>query len=282
MPSSSPPPPSPTTTTTFNTTPTAILAFEPESLPDWTHFSSIPWCAALLSRPGVRPYTADLPGGCRHADPLLGGTLARSPSSTVLHHVNLLDAAESAGDDSSSSVPFPQHFDLYTLGPGLAGVPLPGRPALHGGAACLLVDATCGRVGFMHRFYDGGGGGEEEQGEGKGKGKEGKEEKEGVAMVGAYTAYTNTRFHRPAVMDGPGGTLTLVLRTRVCGVGTEGGKGSKGKRGKRGLLVRASVEGEGGKVYATGESEVVVRVWGEGRKKKEKGERGGERERGKL
>ncbi|KAI1635328.1 hypothetical protein F4809DRAFT_642567 [Biscogniauxia mediterranea] len=200
MPSTSPPPPPPTTTTALNTTPTAILAFEPESLPDWTHFSSIPWCAALLSRPGVRPYTADLPGRGRgrRADPLLGGTLAR-PSSTsgVLHHVSLLLLADA---DAGSSSSFPQHFDLYTLGPGLAGVPLPGRPALHGGAMCLIVDATCGRVGFMHRFY----GGEEEQR------KEGKEGKEGVVVVGAYTAYTNTRFRRPAVMDGPGGTLTLV------------------------------------------------------------------------
>ncbi|KAI0595457.1 hypothetical protein F4775DRAFT_595243 [Biscogniauxia sp. FL1348] len=136
-----PSPPPPTPTTTLNTSPTAIRAFEPESLPAWSHFTSIPWCAALLSRPDLRPYTADLPVPTAAADPVLSGILARPGAGGVLHHVSLL-----AGGTAS----FPHHFDLYTLGPALAGAPLP--PALHGGVLCLLVDAACGRVGFMHRF----------------------------------------------------------------------------------------------------------------------------------
>ncbi|KAI5925129.1 hypothetical protein F4810DRAFT_708931 [Camillea tinctor] len=193
---SPPPSPSPPTKPTIiSTAPTAILSFDPESPQDWSHFLSIPWCATLLSRPGLRPYTADLPTPGRTSDPVVGGILARGGSG-VLNHVSLLDLESSGGGGHGERPQFPQHIDLYTLGPALAGVPLP-VPVLHGGVACLLVDAAAGRVGYMHRFCA------RAQPEG------------GGALVGAYSKHTDTRFRRPALMDGPGGTLTLVDASTV-------------------------------------------------------------------
>ncbi|KAI1336114.1 hypothetical protein F5Y15DRAFT_219331 [Xylariaceae sp. FL0016] len=140
------------------------------------------------------------------------------------------------GEDRS---PYPAHIDLFTLGPALNGIP----STLHGGVLTLLVDACCGRVGYMHR--DAGG--------------------------QAYTKYTNTRFLRPAMADGEG-VVTVMVRTRVCAV--------RGWKGQGEMVIRCVVEGvrsrkgggglkSGGDgdaewervVYAVGESCVVERMW---------------------
>ncbi|KAI1495925.1 hypothetical protein F5X99DRAFT_94948 [Biscogniauxia marginata] len=266
---------------TMVTTPHGIQAWEPESAADLAHFHSIPWCAAILSRPGVRPYRNSLPGGPagRGCDPLLGGFMARGTDG-VLRHASLLaepgvfpdldrdrdrdsrngegttassssppsssrehqqQHANSNNSNTSSGNPFSQHLDLYTLGPALHGVPR----TLHGGVLCMLLDASCGRAGFMHRGRDGDGDGDD------------------PGEMGAYTSYTNTRFLRPGVMDGDGGTLTVLVRTQVSArLSLMLGDGKRrGGKGREKMTVLGSVEGEGGKVFAVAESEIVEKAW---------------------
>ncbi|KAI4862982.1 hypothetical protein F4820DRAFT_428603 [Hypoxylon rubiginosum] len=121
---------------------------------------------------------------------------------------------------------FPIHLDILTLGPALQGIP----HTTHGGVLTMLIDATCGRVGFMHRDPRG----------------------------QTYSAYTNVRFLRPIIApstpasgDQEEEEVTVLVRTQISAKETRGGK----------MIIRASVEGDGGVVYAVGESMVVEKVW---------------------
>ncbi|KAL7622894.1 hypothetical protein AAE478_006573 [Parahypoxylon ruwenzoriense] len=122
---------------------------------------------------------------------------------------------------------FPVHLDILTLGPALQGIPR----TTHGGVLALLFDAVCGRVGYLHRD----------------------------PALQAYTAHTNTRFLRPLIAPSsagePGsdkeGQVTVLVRSQICARETREGR----------LVVRATVEGEGGTVYAVAESMLVERMW---------------------
>ncbi|XXH04266.1 hypothetical protein Hte_010680 [Hypoxylon texense] len=263
------------------------------------HFRSVPWLADIISLDGVRPYTADLLAGVTRAtqpgrDPVLDGILARDGG--VLRHIYLVarpgilapvsrqlrgrgaitlspkggnnesgekhhpkqklkknDSVSEYTDQeecySGSDAPkgklegkgeaqvgecpfrrdeddaFPIHLDILTLGPALQGIP----HTTHGGVLTMLIDAICGRVGFMHRDPRG----------------------------QIYSAYTNVQFLRPIIAPStPAGgnqaeEVTVLVRTQISAKKTRGGK----------MIIRASVEGERGVVYAVGESMVVEKVW---------------------
>ncbi|KAI0012537.1 hypothetical protein F4779DRAFT_614507 [Xylariaceae sp. FL0662B] len=262
------------------TTPQSIRAWKPESAADLAHFRSVPWLADVIDRPGVRAYQMESPvrpnpgdpPGRAGVDPVLDGTLAGVDA--VRRHVTLLAGTPEAaprvasagaavkrgdlwcsglslrgssagagagtdddnrtgdnsnkrggpgekaqrqqekGEEKGEENAFPTHLDVVTLGAALSGVPR----TLHGGVMTLLLDAVCGRVGYMHRDPRG----------------------------QVYTAYTNVTFARPLIY-GPDAdaAVTVLVRARVCET-----------RGPR-MVVRASVEGEGGRVYAVAESAVV-------------------------
>ncbi|KAI1085036.1 hypothetical protein F5B20DRAFT_125202 [Whalleya microplaca] len=248
------------------TTPHSILSWTPESAADLEHFCSVPWLGELIALPGVRPYKTDSPvrppgskgegnkdGG---ADPVLDGFMARPDG--VRRHVTLLAQSgalpealergimmegrtrggdgqkqgEGQGDrrrgleeekEAKSPNPFPTHLDILTLGPSLHGIP----HTLHGGVLTLVLDAVCGRAGFMHR--------------------------DPARQV--YTAYTNVAFARPVIAGAADhddeDAVTVLVRTRVCEAETRDGR----------MVIRASVEGEDGLVYARAESAVVEKAW---------------------
>lgn len=225
-----------------------ILAWEPESTEAVRHFESTAWCSGLLCQPELRLFRVQFAGRKAQGwDPVISGLLAEpgTKGEGVRHFLSGMlvptgAAATTAPDlDSAGAAgpapplygggarrphnPFPQHVNLYALGPGLAGHPR----TVHGGVLALLVDSAFAQLGHVH----------------------------GRPGTRFYSAYTNTRFVRPIVLpdDGapPGAGVDVVVRAQVDSRRT--------REGDRKIFVFARVEGEGGVVFATGEGLLIER-----------------------
>ncbi|KAI0179562.1 hypothetical protein GGR52DRAFT_570441 [Hypoxylon sp. FL1284] len=218
----------------------AILSWTPadeQAVAHLEQYRLVPWLADVINLDGVRPYTADLLAGVTTAtkpglDPVLGGILARDGG--VSRHICLMAAPgvlppvgrKMRGRGAAKlNIEDDFHLDILTLGLALQGIP----HTLHGGVLTMLVDAICGRVGLMHRDPRG----------------------------QTYSGYTNVRFLRPIMASSvptngsQAEEVTVLVRTQISAEKTRGGR----------MVVRASIEGEGGVVYAVGESLVVEKVW---------------------
>lgn len=122
---------------------------------------------------------------------------------------------------------FPQHIDLYSLGPALTGLP----NILHGGVIALVIDSAFGKLGMMHADLTG----------------------------QFYSAYTNIRFRKPLLLQVAteksriaSKNVTVMVKSQVDGRLT--------KAGSKKIYVVASVEGPDGIVYATGEGLLIEKT----------------------
>jgi acyl-coenzyme A thioesterase PaaI-like protein len=107
-----------------------------DPLADLQHFQAIPWCAALLSKPGSKPTETF----CRTAkdhneDTLFGLTL--KTSNTITHAYSTYVPSETKTPPLILSAQ-----TLFTLSTGMNG----GPNALHGGIIATLMDETMGTL----------------------------------------------------------------------------------------------------------------------------------------